>query len=175
MCLRSARSSLKTPEACTRCYVPKHSPLHYDGFTPCFPLSPRKSASRRCPNPSPRGGAPKRRGTHIIAANIGQHRGFFGGVIRYSKMPFTASAYETDRSKVASPLTRLSKSRWPIAVSRPSGRHAGQVPTVISSPQTGSFEAGVFRRNFLRLGGAEDDEGIEVFRRLEGVCFEVGG
>jgi putative transposase len=40
--------------------------------------------------------------------------------------------------------------------------------------KTGSFGTGVFRGNLPWLGGAEDDEGIEVFGRAEGVHPEAG-
>ncbi len=40
--------------------------------------------------------------------------------------------------------------------------------------KTGSFGTGVFRGSIPRLGGTEDDEGIEVFGRAEAVHFEAG-
>lgn len=46
---------------------------------------------------------------------------------------------------------------------------------LLSSLKTGSFETGVFRGNIPWLGGAEDDEGIEVLGCAEGVHFEAGG
>lgn len=45
---------------------------------------------------------------------------------------------------------------------------------LLCSLKTGSFGTGVFRDNVPWLGGAEDDEGIEVFGRAEGVYPEAG-
>jgi hypothetical protein len=46
---------------------------------------------------------------------------------------------------------------------------------VICSPQTGSFLSRVFRAILPWLGGAENDEGIEVFGCAEGIYSEAGG
>jgi hypothetical protein len=45
---------------------------------------------------------------------------------------------------------------------------------MICSPQTGPFLARVFPRLIPWLGGAEDDEGIEVFGSAEGIHSEAG-
>jgi hypothetical protein len=49
-----------------------------------------------------------------------------------------------------------------------------QVDHLIRSPKTGSFLSRVFRANLSWLGGAENDEGIEIFGRSKGVYFEAG-
>ena len=49
------------------------------------------------------------------------------------------------------------------------------VPQLICSPQTGSFLSRVFRAILPWLGGAENDEGIEVFGCAEGIYSEAGG
>ena len=43
------------------------------------------------------------------------------------------------------------------------GMAGPNVGELLCSPKTGPFESGVFRANIPWLGGAEDDEGIEVF------------
>lgn len=49
-------------------------------------------------------------------------------------------------------------------------------PCLLIRPQeTEPFEAGVFRVIIPWLGGAEDDEGEQVFRGAEGVHSEAGG
>jgi hypothetical protein len=45
---------------------------------------------------------------------------------------------------------------------------------VICSLKTGPFRARVFRVIFPWLGGAEDDEGLEVFGRAKGVHSPAG-
>ena len=45
---------------------------------------------------------------------------------------------------------------------------------LICSPKIGPFGVRVFRGIFPRLGGAEDDEGLEVLGRAEGVHSEAG-
>jgi putative transposase len=44
---------------------------------------------------------------------------------------------------------------------------------LLCSPIIGPFRIGVFRGNFPWLGGAEDDEGLVVHGRAEGVYFEA--
>jgi hypothetical protein len=45
---------------------------------------------------------------------------------------------------------------------------------MICSPKIGPFRVRVFRGIFPWLGGAEDDEGLEVLGRAESVHFEAG-
>jgi putative transposase len=51
---------------------------------------------------------------------------------------------------------------------------ASEVRQVIRSPKTGPFRVRVFRGIFPWLGGAEDDEGITVLGRAEGVHSQAG-
>jgi len=62
-------------------------------------------------------------------------------------------------------IPRIRRSTWPFRIAS----------AVVCPLKSGPFESGVFRDNIPSWGGAEDDEGIEVFRRAEGVHSEAGG